>query len=369
MSDEKENQRYVEYLQRQLVRGDSEDYLDGLKEWFKENRVAISERYRELESESTSRARTLADAVLIHEDQGDYDFFLSRQIFEPLLAKTLKICQQSGIAPELPVKFANSPGVDPSPTALPSMDEHILFAGPGTFAFCNYWSKIFSTALYEVGQIPRRKQKNLAVVLQKLRSGQVLIDATHLAVHYAMSRSLLGYGKLDQSEELHRVRVMLVNSMEVFIVAHEVGHFVGHEEHPETRGIPPDSDSKQHELECDAIGLAVCTAYGVEENNPFAFQLIGPLLFFYALRICEETESILTGVHSGSSESHPSTDERIRFILQFLKEVGANKAVHRSVNDALEIAMIIGSQVLQIVREVNQSEAVASETKHSSVTQ
>lgn len=234
VTDDQERERYIEYLQGTLVREGSEEFLRGQREWFEKNRERIAQRYEEIGDPTGRFSRDLAAAARAHADRGEYDSFVSRQIFEPILAKVLAISKEMGFTPKLPVRFANSPAIEPSPAALLSTSEHILFAGQGTFAFCNYWGKVFSTAMVEISELPKRKRRSTPEVLAKLRNGQVLIDATRLAVSYAMTESLAGFGKIEQRPDIHGVRVLLVNAMEVFIVAHEVAHFVAHEEFPET---------------------------------------------------------------------------------------------------------------------------------------
>lgn len=350
-----EHQRYVEYFQRQLMRDGSESFWYGQKDWFDKNRSAIAEQYLQFSKGDEGRALGLAQAVMSHDDQGEYDNFFANQIFAPLVKKVLEICEEGSFAPRLPVRFVNSPGVEPSPAALPSSFEHVLFAGQGTFAFCNYWAKVFSSAMAEVGELPKEEHKSPDAVIAKLREGRVLIDAVRLAVRYAQVESLLGFGRVEQPKELMGFRVLLLNAMEVFIVGHEMGHFIGHEAHPDTSGIPPGSDSKSHELECDAVGLAVCTAYGVREDNPFAFQLIGPLLLFYALRTCEQSKVILFDENTAESDSHLSNEERFKFALDFLNAAGSSDTVKESVEFALHVAMCVGSQVQLIVHDLKAS--------------
>ncbi|GAB2889023.1 hypothetical protein GCM10027046_16840 [Uliginosibacterium flavum] len=342
-----ECQRYLEYLQRTLVREGSEEFLQGQKQWFEKNREAIAQEYS-----TKLKGSGLATSVMTYSAQGEYDDFFSRQIFEPLLAKVLAIASNMGVSPERPVRFANSPDVAPSAAALPSTSEHVLFAGLGTSAFCNYWAKVFSAAIAEVSTLSKKKRQSTPELIKKLRAGPVIMDAARLAGRYALSESLVGYGKLEQRTELLPVRVLLLNAMEVFVVAHEVAHFVAHEEFADTAGIRPGSTSKQHEMECDAFALAVCTEYGVREKNAFAFQLIGPLLFFYALRMSERAITVLSGKDRSPSESHPTNEERFRFALDFLKSAGASAHILKSVTFALDLAMIIGSHVHLIMEEI-----------------
>lgn len=350
--DHLERQRYIEYFQRQLLPDGGDSFWQGHKAWFDANRSVLAEQYLSVSKKPDGNAQALAAAVLAHQDQGEYDNFLAKQIFEPLVRKALEICEEDGFAPRNPVKFVNSPGFEPSAAAIPSSGEHLIFAGQGTFAFCNYWSKIFSSAIVEVGELPDEERVSPDAAITKLRQGRVLLDAAQLALHYACFDSLLGFGQLKQPQELLGGRVMLVNAMEIFVVGHEIGHFLGHEAYPESSGIPPGQDSKSHELECDAVGLAISTAYGVREGNAFAFQLIGPLLLFYALRICEQVKSFLFDEAPAQSESHPSHEERFRFALDFLDAVGAKEDIKESVQFALDVAMYVGSQVQLIARDL-----------------
>lgn len=349
-----EDKRYVEYLQRQLQREGSEQYFAGHKAWFDSNRVSLAEQYRSLNLAKDSSAGGLAQALLDHTGQGPHEDFFASQIFEPLLQKALRICRKGNIAPKLPVRFANSPGFEPSPAAVPSTVEHLLFAGQGTFAFCNYWAKVFSSAIAEVGSLPRMQRRSPKAAIAKLREGKTLSDATRLALRYALTDSLVGFGRIEQPKELHASRVLLINAMEIFIVGHEIGHFTSHEKGPESSGGLSPSESRALEFECDAVGLAVSTVYGQDENNAFAFQLIGAVLFFYALRIGEQAKAIILNAETPMSDSHPSAEERIRFALTFLGGVGAHKRIRDSVNFALDIAMYVGSQVQVTLRAIKR---------------
>jgi hypothetical protein len=357
--DHLEHQRYIEYFQRQLVREGSDEFWQGQKVWFDKNRPALAEQYLQTSKSRDGTAAALSDSVLAHQDQGEYDNFFSRQIFEPLIRKAIDLCNEGGFPLRNPVRFVNSPAFEPSPAALPSSAEHILFVGQGTFAFCNYWSKIFSSAMAEIGELLPEEHKSPEAMLSKLKQGHVLVDATRLAVRYAYFDSLIGFGQVEQSKEHMGFRVLLVNSMEIFVIGHEIGHFLGHEEHPETLGILPGTDSKNHELECDAVGLALSTAYGVREENALAFQLIGPLLFFYALRTCEQVKAILFDEIPIESESHPSHEERFRFALDFLDAAGATENIKKSVRFALDVAMCVGSQVQLIAHDMKANVAAS----------
>lgn len=347
-----ENQRYIEYFQRQLAPEGSDAFWKGRKVWFEENRVELSEQLHSLSKSDGDRLQTLATSILKHEDQGEYDSFFAKEIFEPLVEIALDICKKNKIELKNPVKFVNSPGLDPSPVALASSAEHLLFAGQGTFSFCNYWSKVFSSAIAEVAELPEEERNSPEAIVQKLLQGNVIMDAARLSLRYAHSGSLVGFGRMAQDDDLTAFRTLLVNAMEIFAIGHEIGHFLAHEDYPETSGIRPGQDAKSHELECDAIGLAISTEYGVRNKNPFAFQLIGPLLLFYALHTCERVKSILVDEEPIRSDSHPTHEERFSHTLNFLSKVGASKDVMEGVHFTLEVALCVGSQVQVIAQKL-----------------
>jgi hypothetical protein len=203
-----------------------------------------------------------------------------------------------------------------------------------------------------MGQLPRNKRRRLAARVAVLREGTLLLDAARLAAHYALMDTMIGWGKFEQPKDLLAGRVMLLSSMEVFIIAHEIAHFAMYEAYPDTAGVSPGGTEKDLELACDLVGLNVCTMYGKEEGNAFAFQLVGPLLFFYSLRICSQARSILKGT-ARESESHPSPEERMRLIYETLG-VAKAKLILRRLDEVLDMAMIIGSHVQLLVEDFQQ---------------
>ncbi|MGG1949714.1 hypothetical protein [Ralstonia solanacearum] len=342
-------------MQRTLVREGTEEFLRGQRQWLQKKKMEHAARIRALSEEPSEHLEAIAQSLLNHQDEGEYDSVWSRNIFQPLLNKTLAICSECKLVLKHPVRFANSPSIDVSPAALPSQHEHIVFAGQGTFAFCNYWAKIFSAAIYEVGN-QFDTDWSPEKILACLKGSRIIRDAALLALRYARTGSLVGFGKLEQPEHLLLGRTLLVNAMELFAIAHEVGHFFCYEEHPETDGLASGQSPKDLELECDALALAVCTGYGQSEDNAFAFQLTGPLLFFCALRICDQAAAQLVGEHGiETSNSHPTHLERIQFIQEFLKKVGAAPHVIDGAQFVLEVAAIIESQVQLLWSELAEN--------------
>jgi len=359
-SNKEELNRFIDYLQSQLVRNGSEVFLE--KRWFADNRERLAAEMGDLARDEGDIFKRLEHDILSHRDQTSHDFFYTHQIFSPLLEKTLNICKQAGLSPVRPVVLANSPNVEPSPAAWPSTHSHILFIGPGTYSFCNYWAKVISTTQYKISQL-QEEQRAAEQIETMLTNETIPVDAIKLVLHYALVGSLLGYGKLKQNDLLMGLRVQLLTAMEVFIVAHEVTHFVLHEQFSESGGIRPGSTALEMEQTCDAMGLAVCAAYGSEEDNIYAFDFMGPILFFYSLQLCQEGQNILLGYSPPKSTTHPTCEERIAFTFEFAKKSKVREVTLRNMKDAVIMMEALGHLVkagVEIVRDRISTDAPKS---------
>jgi hypothetical protein len=356
MATEDDDQRYVEYLQRQLLREGTEEFIREQASYLDSRRGEVAEIFKNTATATSEPPSKWQTGVLSFERKSHLDCFYSENIFNPLLEKALAICQKAGIEPANPIRFVNSPGLEPTAAALSSNDSHMLFAGQGTFSFCNYWSKIFSEALFEAAVTTHELKKwDPMVFLGRIRKTSIIQTATKLAVWYALHDTLVGYGKLEQEKRFTSLRVLLLCAMEIFVVGHEVSHFCHYEAYPETNGLAPEQSDKDLELNCDGIGLAVCTAYGTEEDNTFASNFIGPLILLYSIHLCEKVKEIITDKPRQHSNSHPSINERINNIFKFAKAAEVHPDVLAIMKDSLDAAMVIGSQVQIIATEIASS--------------
>lgn len=268
-----------------------------------------------------------------------------KRIFEPLLEKLLKLAEEHKIAPKLPIYFSTSPAVDASPAAVPSSERHLLFAGQGTYSFCNYWGKIYTLSLQQLAGVCRRKHTAKYVLPKLVRRG-VIGSATSLAWRYATRGSVLGIGKLAIPDKLSDARMLMVTAMEVFILGHEIGHFLLQEDFPDTNGTPPDWSEKDVELHCDVVGLALCTSFGKQEGNPFAYQFIGPLLFFSAMEVCQRVSRLIGTRQFEESSTHPSHAERIQNIFDFVKTIKGRPRIRPVLRDCLRLSKALEFGVL-----------------------
>lgn len=351
MTRDPELERYIDYLQRQLVSPGSEPLLEKQRRWLYENRERLVSQFRSLEGLDISQAERLELGFGVYSEPGSHESVLAREIFSPLLAEATSICERMGTKPNGPVVLASSPGMEPSAAAWPSDGTHVLFAGQGTYVFCNYWSKVFISALSTLQSLKRRECTR-ANLTRLLRRSSAFDDAIRLALYYSVTGSLVSFGKLGSQENKTEqiTRAMLVSSMEIFIISHELAHFTFYEQHPETNGIPPQQSPKELELGCDAIGLSACTVYGLEHENTFATQFIGPLLFFHALAMCEDARDRILEVPHSANDTHPALSERIEFIFEFAQRVNEDRRIIRTMKDSQKIIECLSALVIDKVR-------------------
>lgn len=343
--------RYIEYLQRALSGPIEDEFIQGEKKWFHENKDKIIKSYKNLSAEfnikENGNFNFLEESIINFNESTTYDTFFSKHIFIPVLRDVEEIATKAGLKVTKPITFANSPGIAPVAYARPSELGHIVFAGRGTSAFCNYWSKII---IELVDEIKNEKTINVtcSFIANAIDNKQIGYKIQKLIINYALLGTVIGYGKYQHSKDLLMSRALLVHAMEVFIIAHEYGHFLAEEHSTDFDNVHTVEYSKEVELFCDRIGLSICTGYGAEKNNNFAFEFIAPILFFYTINICESMKSFLFGIKTKYSTSHPPIEKRIENIFTFAREVKASEGVFQSMNLFLEIAKGIEEYVIRV---------------------
>lgn len=181
-----------------------------------------------------------------------------------------------------------------------------------------------------------------------------MVTALKLVLQYARAESLVGFGELKQDDHLDGFRIEVLRAMEVFVVGHELGHFILHEQFTEENGIPPGRSLRDVELICDAYGLWICSEVGEAEGNFSSKHLIGALLFFCALRLCEDGQEILIGVERAESKSHPSTNDRIRHLLSFAQQADVSGVLLRYLDESLDYALILGLHIKSVLKNVSE---------------
>lgn len=341
--------RYINYFRGALMCDGAHEFWGGYAEWFEKNRSRLAQEAQNLNIQNRESVEQLVDSIMLQPEEQIKKNVFSESIFQPLLTEALEICHDARTKPLLPVRLENSPAIDISPAALPSSVEHVIFIGQSTSSFCNYWSKIFSTAIAHTADLTERSPE---AIFNRIKEQNILSDAVRLAVRHAVTGSSLGFGQVEQASELFGLRVLILNAMEIFILGHEIGHLVNHESHPETGGIPPGGTAIDLELSCDVFGLSVCSSYGFKNANPLAINLSGPLLFLYALHICEQTRKTLTKTSTPPSQTHPSTADRFALALQYIREVSDEGPAVSEALSIMEVALAIGAFVQMATVEI-----------------
>src|SRR2546425_9401891 len=147
MTENDDASRYIEYLQKGLIRPDWDGVFDSkaVAKWYVNNRSRLSER---------SAARGQGD-LIIHlerlarefEPTTRFERFETAAIFGPLLERVKQAAQVMGLKSVRGIRIATSTEIGVTAMARPTSGEHILFIGPGTWAFCNYWAKAVTAVI------------------------------------------------------------------------------------------------------------------------------------------------------------------------------------------------------------------------------
>jgi hypothetical protein len=232
----------------------------------------------------------------------------------------------------------------------------MLFIGQGTFSFCNYWAKVFTSIIHSAGTVLAQEADHEAVI-EAIRRDPATVQALRLVLRYARAESLVGFGKYAHEKNLVHFRMLLVQAMEMFIVGHELGHFFLEEQYPELNGVPPDLTPHSVELLCDIIGFSVCTADGHESENELSRHLIGPLLLLYALKLSEDVQNTLLNTRQEASDTHPGLAERIQNLFKYARAIDPTGALYSSMEETLDYAAILGAQVKTVISHISDSDS------------
>lgn len=301
--------RYIEYLQKQLLTPDSEAAHD--HERFREWCSAGRERLLELLPSNGLDRELLVDeyqaSANAFRPDTRFESFSAHGIFEPLLKEILETAKSLGLPPKRPVVLATSTDLSATPASRPSSADHLLFAGLGTYNFCNYWAKAFTSLIMAIaasGDHPvpiTRETIRTAVTKQP----ETMLTAVKLALYHRYMGTTAGFGVIRQPDDHFGFRIELLYAMELFVVAHEVGHFY-FEKKKTSAGET--SLSKSEELACDLYALTLSRHCSSGQKSWLAFTAGGALLFFRAV-------AMSTNAKSPSESTHPSPSERIDNLL------------------------------------------------------
>src|SRR5262249_28059091 len=149
-----------------------------------------------------------------------------------------------------------------------SAGEHLLFSGLGTMAFCNYWAKAYAGLLHDLSRsaLPLTLDRADIPTLARRFPERIKLIA-RLLLYYGHFGTLLGFGEVPIDVEYEGLRLEILEAMEMFSIAHEIGHFVAEEMRPSGHSSLGRDEAHSLEFFCDQYGQAVCRWYGAENSR------------------------------------------------------------------------------------------------------
>lgn len=358
---DQEFKRYIEYLQRQCMDPQYADRFDSAKvtEWIKSNPPSLQRLYdRHLSGDAAAIEKHVSEATS-YTPQFAYDTFHSAAVFTQVLQKVQDACSALNVSPRNLVVLSSSTEIGLTPLARASSSgDHILFAGPGTMAFCNYWAKAYAALLNSFSRQchPVTLDRADLFSLAKLFPEPLRLIG-RLLLHYAYCGTFINFGEVTIPHENTALRMELLQSMEIFAIGHEVGHFVWEERRPNQTSSPDAEESHSTEYFCDQYGQAVSRWHGAAENNWSCFVTAGAILYLHSGSLSQRLFSKCRGGSGDDAESksHPRTWDRInRAVENAVACVPADQAevVRNYLNEIVAVVRFVENEVFPIVAEV-----------------
>ena len=310
--------RYREALQNSLL-------TEGWAEAFDESRLRawVQRNSQKLRAQAKATNENCTPTLEEHftrmveefKPKTKFDLPMTEAIFRPIFNEIENSAKSIGLHPIRKVELVTSTSISPSPFARPTTGTHQLFVGPGTSAFCNYWSKAYTAIVKAIASAgpPYEAVKSSKDLIHRIKHNQEgIVFAARLALFFSVFDTVLGFGEYKQPHSFLRYRIELLRAMEAFALAHEYVHFLVEEQHLQF------ADDYKLELFCDELGLQISRDWGDKRQNWLAFAGVGALAFFEAVetsRACAQ-ELAESGRHSPQNSnrgegSHPEPKVRI----------------------------------------------------------
>jgi hypothetical protein len=157
-----------------------------------------------------------------------------------------------------------------------------------------------------------------------------------------------------------------MRSIEIFIIAHEYGHFIAHEGLASTASPQCAEESIEIELYCDALGIFLSQTIATEEENYFSTSGAGAVILFRLMQLCDEARTVYVNSSSADQEgrnqrepnaidSHPSYQERIDAVRE-LALAGTKSGQRKSLSAQLDFydsaSASFGKFACKVIRNV-----------------
>jgi hypothetical protein len=349
--------RYIEHLQRQIMDQDYAECFNPARfvQWLESNSPSVQRLLERHRASDSTLITEYMKSVCDFNPQFKYDSAHSTSVFLRILRKVEVACAALNVNPKRPVILVPSTAIGLSPMARPSSGEHLLFAGLGTMAFCNYWAKAYGRLLSDFSQraLPETLDNTDLAMLARSFPEHILLPS-RLLLRYGYFGTLLGLGEL-QVDPLHDgLRVELLEAMEMFAIGHEIGHFVAEEISPTNTTSVDITSAHAIELFCDQYGQAIARWDGAKEAKWSSFAATGAILYLHSGDMSLRLSKRIAGISQADceSQSHPRTWDRIdRLVSDAVRCVPSDQqeAVRCYLNEILAVIRFIESEVFETI--------------------
>ncbi|HEY4302282.1 MAG TPA: hypothetical protein VGM73_15525 [Candidatus Didemnitutus sp.] len=319
--------RYKEYLQKKLLSEtwkhlftpeNAAKMMDS--EGLAEHATQVGENAAILVNWQRERLRNFAPDTPF--EQPDVALF-----FQPIMGRIDNAAKRIGFNPLNSVSLATSTDVGPSPSTLSTSTGHTIFIGIGTGKFCNAWAKAYlgvARAIWTPGkEITKPTVDQVRATFAKDPDG--LYVAFRLAVNFGLNETVVGVDDLMRGDAIfdsHKAH--LLDSMEMFALAHEYVHCVAHERYPVMRGILTRERAFELETICDIFGVRLSQESTDDISNKLSLAGIGAVMFLRAMEISTLARSLFVKSEPTSS-SHPPIEDRIADIKKMIEATAGPK--------------------------------------------
>lgn len=222
-------------------------------------------------------------------------------------------------------------------------------------AFCNYWAKAYAALLNRFSQQchPVTLDRADLFSLSKMFPEPLLLIG-RLLLHYACCGTFINFGEVTIPDENIGLRMELLQSMELFAIGHEVGHFVWEERRPNQSSSPDAEESHATEYFCDQYGQAISRWHGAAEDNWSCFVTTGAIIYLHSGSLSQRLFSKYRGGSGddAESQSHPRTWDRINLAVDnAVACVAADQAevVKNHLNEIVAVVRFVETEVFPIV--------------------
>lgn len=335
MTGRDDSDRYVEYLQRSILSEGWDGHFDHARfsEWVQKNsarlKAMVSNMYSVADPASTVAGLERAASDFVPKTQ--FEIGQASAIFQPLLEEIKAAAASIGLKPVRPIRLVTNTDVSDSPSSRPTAGgEHLLFLGPGTWSFCNYWAKAFTAVTMALARSSLERVQNTDALERALRADpSPLILGARLALYYGMLGTNAGFGEVIQPADFTAYRIELLRAMEMQIVGHEYAHFVCEEQDARFSGTL--DESTQHELEftCDRLSATLVRVCGARTNEWLMFTGAGAVVRLRAAQLAALGRDLCatwrgeTAQTGGSRGTHPPVEDRIAALMRHLVDTAS----------------------------------------------